>query len=79
VSGHSLKLHSYMFERSQMKHDNLDRQIFWNIFKPSNFYISKFDTNQKKKFHVQHIQTFKVDNPNFFSNILFFTNVHHSS
>jgi hypothetical protein len=33
VSGHFLKLHFCMFERSQMKHNNLDcHNCFWNIF-----------------------------------------------
>jgi hypothetical protein len=33
MSGHSLKLHFYMFERSQGKHTNLDfHKSFWNIF-----------------------------------------------
>jgi hypothetical protein len=29
VNGHSLKLHFYMFERSQMKHNSLD---YDNVF-----------------------------------------------
>jgi hypothetical protein len=33
VSGHFLKLHFCMFERSQLKHNNLDcNNCFWNIF-----------------------------------------------
>jgi hypothetical protein len=33
MSGHSLKLHFCMFERSQVKHNNLDcHNVFWNIF-----------------------------------------------
>jgi hypothetical protein len=33
MSGHYLKLHFYMFERSQMKHSSLDcHNVFWNIF-----------------------------------------------
>jgi hypothetical protein len=33
VSGHSLKLHFYMFEKSQGKHNKLDYyKCFWNIF-----------------------------------------------
>ncbi len=33
VSGHFLKLHFYMFERSQGKHKSLDcHKVFWNIF-----------------------------------------------
>jgi hypothetical protein len=33
VSGHSLKLHFCLFERSQGNHNNLDyHNVFWNIF-----------------------------------------------
>jgi hypothetical protein len=33
MSGHSLKLHFCMFERSQRKHNNLDyHKFFLNIF-----------------------------------------------
>ncbi len=33
MSGHSLKLHFCMFERSQGKHNSLDcHKYFWNIF-----------------------------------------------
>jgi hypothetical protein len=33
LSGHSLKLHFGMFERSQGKHNSLDyHNFFWNIF-----------------------------------------------
>jgi hypothetical protein len=33
MSGHNLKLHFYMFERSQMKNSSLDcHNVFWNIF-----------------------------------------------
>jgi hypothetical protein len=33
VSGHSLKLHFFMFKRSQGKHNDLDcHKVFWNIF-----------------------------------------------
>jgi hypothetical protein len=33
VSGYSLKLHFFVFEKSQGKHNNLDcYKCFWNIF-----------------------------------------------
>jgi hypothetical protein len=32
VCGHSLKLHIYMFERSQGKHNSLDCHNFFEIF-----------------------------------------------
>jgi hypothetical protein len=33
VNGHSLKLHFFMFEKSQGKHNSLDcHNFFWNIF-----------------------------------------------
>jgi hypothetical protein len=32
VNGHSLKLHFYMFERSQMKHNNLDYDNVFGVF-----------------------------------------------
>jgi hypothetical protein len=33
VSGHSLKLNFYMFEKSQEKHNSLNcHKVFWNIF-----------------------------------------------
>jgi len=33
VSGHSLKLHFCMFEKSQGKHNSLDyHNFFWNVF-----------------------------------------------
>jgi hypothetical protein len=33
MSGHSLKLHFYMFKKSQVKHNSLDcHKVFWNIF-----------------------------------------------
>jgi hypothetical protein len=49
MSGHSLKLHFYMFERSQGKHNSLDyHKCFWNIFPLfAKFTCLKFDTNQK--------------------------------
>jgi len=48
VSGHSLKLHFYMFERSQAKNNNLDCHNFLEyILLIANFTCSKLDTNQK--------------------------------
>jgi hypothetical protein len=49
VSGHFLKLHFCMFERSQMKHNNLDCHNFLgNIFSLiAKITCSKLHTNQK--------------------------------
>ncbi len=48
MSGHSLKLHLCLFERSQGKHNNLDyHNVFWNIFLLiAKFTCSKLDTNK---------------------------------
>jgi len=41
MNGHSLKLHFYMFKKSQMKHNSLDYHIFWGIFSINcKFYIA---------------------------------------
>jgi hypothetical protein len=45
VSGHSLKLHFCMFERSQVKHNSLDCHNFFPLI--AKFTWSKLDTNQK--------------------------------
>jgi hypothetical protein len=48
MSGHSLKLHFCMFERSQGKHNNLDcHKCFWNIF------------HQLQSLHVQNLTQIK--------------------
>ncbi len=48
VSGHSLKLHFWMFERSQGKHNSLDCHKFLKYFPLIvKFTCSKLDSNQK--------------------------------
>jgi len=67
VSGHSLKLHFFLFEKSQGKHNNLDCQKKLEYFPLiAKFTCSKFYTTQKKKLHVQNTQTLKMNNPFFF-------------
>ncbi len=47
VSEHSLKLHFCMFERSQMKRNSLDCDIFLEYFPLiAKFTCSKLDTNK---------------------------------
>jgi hypothetical protein len=73
VSGHSLKLHFCMFERSPMKHNSLDwSKNFGIFFINCIFYMIKFWHKSKIFLHVQSTQTSRVDNFNFFSNGLFF-------
>jgi len=47
MSGHSLKLHFSMFERSQVKHSNLDCHYFFfeYFLLIAKFTYSKLDTN----------------------------------
>ncbi len=62
ISGHSLKLHFYMFERSQSKHNNLNcHDFFWNIFHQCKIYMYKIWYNSKMFVHVESIQTSKMD------------------
>ncbi len=67
VSGHSLKLHFCMFERSQMKHNSLDYHNFFGIFS-INCKVYMFKTWHKSLIfvHLQSIQTLKVDSFWFF-------------
>jgi hypothetical protein len=71
MNGHPLQLHFCMFERSQGKHNSLDcHKKIWNIF------------HEFQSLHVQSLiqinlffyifKAFKLNNPCFFSNILFF-------
>ncbi len=46
MSGHSLKLHFCMFERSQMKHNNLDCPNVFRIFS----LITKFTCSKHSNF-----------------------------
>jgi hypothetical protein len=67
VSGHSLKLHFCMFERSQVKNNSLDCHKFFGIFFINyKAYILKVLDKSKMFLHVQNIQTSRVDNFNFF-------------
>jgi hypothetical protein len=80
MSVYFLKLHFYMFERSQGKHNSLNCHNFlWNIFSLiTKFTSSKFDTNQK------YFCMFKALKPRewivlvFFKCFFFLPNVHHS-
>ncbi len=79
MNGHSLKLHFYMFEKSQVKHNNLDTHIFLGIFSINyKVYMLKIWHKSKMFLHVQSIQTLKMDNPYFFQTSFFLSNVHHS-
>ncbi len=80
MSGHSLKIAFYMFEKSQGKHNSLDcHKCFWNIFPLIvEFTCSKLDRNQKcfcmfKTFKLQKWTIFI-----FFKCPFFLPNVHHS-
>jgi hypothetical protein len=73
VSGHFLKLHFYMFERSQGKHKSLDcHKVFWNIFHLLKILYAHNLTQIKKNLHVQSTQTSKVDSPCFFQTFFFY-------
>jgi hypothetical protein len=58
VRGHFLKLHFYMFERSQMKHNGLDCHYFFRIF----FITTKF-TSSKLNINFKCFCMFKVPKP----------------
>jgi hypothetical protein len=47
MNGHSLKLHFCTFEKSQVKHNNLDCHKFFGIFSIK-VYMPKLDINKKK-------------------------------
>ncbi len=73
VNGHSLKLHFYMFERSQGK-----CIIIWIVIKKIGIffvnckvYMLKVWHTSKKKLHVQNIQTCRMDSPYFSQTFLF--------
>jgi hypothetical protein len=71
VSGHSLKLHFSMFERSQGKHNSLDcHKRIWNI--NCKFYMFKVLHKSKMFLHVQSTQTSRIDNPCFFQMFFFY-------
>jgi hypothetical protein len=58
VNGHSLKLHFYMFEISQVKHNSLDYHNFFGIFFINcKFYILKAWHKSKMLLHAQSTQT----------------------
>jgi hypothetical protein len=64
---HSFKLHFCMFERPQVKHNNLNchNELLECCQLIVKFTCSKLDTNQFF-LHVQNIQTSRVDNIYFF-------------
>jgi hypothetical protein len=74
VSGHSLKLHLCMFEKSQGNHNNLDYHIFFleYFLLIAKFTCSKLDTNQFFFVCSKH-SNFENGQFVFFSNVLFFT------
>jgi len=79
VSGHSLKLHFCMFERSQRKFNSLDCHKFFIIFSINcKVYMFKVWHKSKMFSHVQNIQISRVDNPYFFQMSFFFTKLHYS-
>ncbi len=80
VNGHSIKLHFWMFKRSQMKHNILDYQKKFGIFFINcKDYMLKAWYKSKMFLHVQSIQTSRIDNLYFFFKcLLFLPNVHHS-
>jgi len=67
VNGHSLKLHFYMFERSQRKHNSLNcYKVFLNIFHYLQILHAQNLTQIFFKLHVQSTQTLRVESLNFF-------------
>jgi hypothetical protein len=67
-----------MFERSQVKHNNLDCHFLGEYFSLIRKFTFQSLTQIKNVFHVQNIQTFKMDSPYFFQTSVFLPNVHHS-
>ncbi len=79
VNEQSLKLHFFMFERSQGKHNSLNCHNFLGIFFINcKVYMLKVWHKSKKFLYIQNIQTSRVDNPCFFQTSFFLPNVHHS-
>ncbi len=67
MSGHSLKLRFFMFERSQIKHNSFDYHNFFGIFFINcKVYMLKIWHKSLIFVHLQSIQTLKVDNLCFF-------------
>jgi hypothetical protein len=63
-----------MFERSQGKHNSLDRHIVFGIFSINcKVYMFKAWHKSKTYLHVQNIQTLRMDNPCFFQTSFFST------
>ncbi len=62
VNEHFLKLHFCMFERSQVKHNNLDCHKFFALFSINyKFYMLKIWHKFKFFLHVENIQILRVD------------------
>ncbi len=58
MNGHSLKLHFCMFERSKVKHNNLDSFFFWKYFSLiAKFTCFKLNRNQ----NVYMFKAFKLE------------------
>ncbi len=74
MNEHSLKLHFFMLERSQRKHNSLDCHKFFKYFPLiKKIMCSKIDKNQKKKLHIQSTQTLRMRVLVFFKHFYFFT------
>ncbi len=74
MSGHFLKLHFCMFEKSQGNHDSLDcHNFFGNIFHKSQSLHVQSLTQIKFFLHVRSIQTSKMNNLYFFQMSFSFT------
>ncbi len=79
VSGHSLKLHFCMFERSQGKHNSLDCHKFLEYFPLIvKFTCSKLDSNQKCFCMFKALKLWEWTILVFFKCLFFLSNVHHS-
>ncbi len=74
MSGHYLKLHFSMFEKSQGKHNSLGYHFFGGIFS-INYKVHMFKAWHilEMFLHVQSIQTSRVDKPCFFQMFFFLT------
>jgi hypothetical protein len=71
VSGHSLKLHVCMFEKSQGKHNSLDCHFFGEYFSlTAKFTCSKLNTKQKCFYMFKSLKPQKWIF--FFPNVFFF-------
>ncbi len=73
MNEHSLKLHFFMLERSQRKHNSLDCHKFFKYFPLiKKIMCSKIDKNQKKKIAYSKHSNLENESPCFFQTFLFF-------